>query len=388
VRWGLGEGEGVAPGTYTAVGRDWAKRVGRIFTGSLSELNPFRREEPYLSVDVGSSSAKVLEVVGGAGRLRLLNAAVLPVPPSAIQNNMVYESARVAEVVRAARESHGMRARKVITAIPGPAVIIKRVTLPAQSFRELENTILFEAGNFIPEDLENVNLDYQITDYLDDGKRMEVLLVAAKKEIVSSYSETIRAAGLTPAVIDVDYFALENMFEVNYDPAPDRAIALVNIGARYSSINILKGGRSTFTGDVPVGGRDISEAMVRDLGLTFEDAELVKAGKAMDKVDAEHSAAVVGSAVSALIEEIHHALSFFWTAATDETIDAIYLSGGVARMADLAPQLSERVGAPVEVANPFARVVVDSKLDAPGLQAQAAEFAVALGLATRRPNDK
>jgi type IV pilus assembly protein PilM len=217
---------------------------------------------------------------------------------------------------------------------------------------------------------------------------MEVLLVAAKKEIVSSYSETIRAAGLTPAVIDVDYFALENMFEVNYDPAPDRAIALVNIGARYSSINILKGGRSTFTGDVPVGGRDISEAMVRDLGLTFEDAELVKAGKAMDKVDAEHSAAVVGSAVSALIEEIHHALSFFWTAATDETIDAIYLSGGVARMADLAPQLSERVGAPVEVANPFARVVVDSKLDAPGLQAQAAEFAVALGLATRRPNDK
>lgn len=370
------------------MGGDWAKRLGRILTGSLSELNPLRREEPYLSVDIGSSSAKVLEVVGHAGQLRLLNAAVLPVPPSAIQNNMVYESAAVAEVVRAARESHGMRARRVITAIPGPAVIIKRVTLPVQSSRELENTILFEAGNFIPEDLDNVNLDYQITDYLDDGKRMEVLLVAAKKEIVSSYSETIRAAGLTPAIIDVDYFALENMFEVNYEPALDRAIALVNIGARYSSINILKGGRSTFTGDVPVGGRDITEALVRDLGLTLEDAELVKAGKATGKADAQQAATVIDSAVSALIEEIHHALSFFWTATTDETIDAIYLSGGVARMADLAPQLSERVGAPVEVANPLARVVVDPKLDAPGLRAQAAEFAVALGLATRRPNDK
>lgn len=379
---------GVAQGTYTAVGSAWAQRLRRIFTGSLSDLNPLRREEPYLSVDIGSSSAKVLEVSGRAGQLRLTNAAILPIPPSAIQNNMVYESAGVAEVLRAARESHGMRARKVITAIPGPAVIIKRVTLPAQSFRELENTILFEAGNFIPEDLENVNLDYQITDYLDDGKRMEVLLVAAKKEIVSSYSETIRAAGLTPAVIDVDYFALENMFEINYEPAPDRAIALVNVGARYSSINILKGGRSTFTGDVPVGGRDISEAMVRDLGLSLDDAESVKAGKATEKVDTEQTAAVVGSAVSALIEEIHHALSFFWTAATDETIDAIYLSGGVAQMSELAPQLSERVGAPVEVANPLARVAMDAQLDTPGLRAQAAEFAVAVGLATRRPNDK
>ena len=378
----------MALGTNTALGGDWAKRFGRIFTGSLSELNPFRREEPYLSVDIGSSSAKVIEVTGYGGKLQLMNAAVLPVPSSAIQNNMVYESTAVAEVVRAARESHGMRARKVITAIPGPAVIIKRVTLPVQSFRELENTILFEAGNFIPEDLENVNLDYQITDYLDDGKRMEVLLVAAKKEIVSSYSETIRAAGLIPAIVDVDYFALENMFEVNYDSAPGRAIALVNIGARYSSINILKGGRSTFTGDVPVGGRDISEALVRDLGLAFDDAEAVKAGKAIKKADPEQSAAVMNAAASSLIEEIHHALSFFWTAATDETIDAIYLSGGVARMPELAPQLSERVGAPVEVANPFARVAFDAKLDLPNLQAQGAEFAVALGLATRRPNDK
>lgn len=371
-----------------ASGSNWAKRVGRIFTGSLSELNPLRRDESYLSVDIGSSSVKILEVGGRSGQLRLINAMVLPTPPSAIQNNMVYETQAVADVARAARDSCGMRARKVITAIPGPAVIIKRVTLPAQSARELENTILFEAGNFIPEDLENVNLDYQVTDYLDDGKRMEVLLVAAKKEIVSSYSETIRAAGLTPAVIDVDYFALENMFEVNYEPAPDRAIALVNIGARYSSINILKGGRSTFTGDVPVGGRDISEALVRDLSVSIEEAETVKAGGAAGNVHPEQATAVIGSAAAALIEEIHHALSFFWTAATDETIDAIYLSGGVAQMPGLAQQLSERVGAAVEVANPFARIAVDARADTPELRGHAAEFAVAVGLATRRPNDK
>jgi len=365
-----------------------AQRLGRLFTASLSDLIPMRRDEPYLSVDIGSSSIKVLEMRGRPGDLRVTNAAVLPTPAAAIQNNMVYETTAVAEATRALTESHGIRARKVITAVPGPAVIIKRVTLPAQSPRELENTILFEAGNFIPEDLENVNLDYQVTDYLDDGKRMEVLLVAAKKDIVASYAETIRAAGLIPVVVDVDYFALENMFETNYEPAPDRVIALVNIGARYSSINILKAGRSTFTGDVPVGGRDISEALMRDLNVSAEDADALKTGATTASVSAEQAAAVSSSAVAALIEEIHHALSFFWTAATDETIDAVYLSGGVARMPGLAEQLSERVQAPVEIANAFSHVTLDRKIDTPQMRQQAAEFAVAMGLATRRPDDK
>ncbi len=374
-------------GSYVNVGSSWARRVGRLFTASLSELNPLRRDEPYVSIDIGSSSIKILEIRGVPGQLRLTNVAKLPTPALAIQNNMVVEAAAVSEVAKALVESHGIRAKKVITAVPGPAVIIKRVTLPAQSAQELENTILFEAGNFIPEDLENVNLDYQITDYLDDGKRMEVLLVAAKKDIVASYTETVRAAGLLPVVIDVDYFALENMFEINYEPVPDRAIALVNIGARYSSINILKNGRSTFTGDVPVGGRDIGEALMRDLGLNAEDAEALKTSGASDKVSPEQ-AAVVESAVSALIEEIHHALSFFWTAATDETIDKVYLSGGVAQMPNLSKQLSERIQAPVEIAAPFANVTLEREIDTPELRHLAPEFAVAMGLAIRRPDDK
>jgi type IV pilus assembly protein PilM len=372
----------------TTFGMNMAQRLGKLFTASLSDLNPLRGEEPYLSVDIGSSTIKAIEVRGKGGRLRVMNASTLPTPPSAVQNNMVFEIDAVAEVIRALRESCGMSARKVVTAVPGPAVIIKRVTLPAQSPKDLENTILFEAGNFIPEDLENVNLDYQVTDYLEDGKRMEVLLVAAKKEIVGSYSQAVKAAGLIPVVIDVDYFCLENMFETSYEAPSEGAIALVNIGARYSSINILKGGRSTFTGDVPVGGRDISETLIRDLGLDAEKAEAVKAGSSTDPELAEQASAVIESAAAALIEEIHHALSFFWTAATDETIDKLYLSGGVARMPGLAAQLSERVQAPVEIANPFANVDLESHVDTPALREQTPEFAVAMGLAVRRPEDK
>ncbi len=363
-------------------------RIGQMLSGSLSELNPFRGDEPFVSVDIGSSSIKIVEVRGRDSQMRVSAAASLPTPPSAIQNNIVYEQAAVAECIRALLDSKGISARKVVTAVPGPAVIIKRVTLPAQNAKELENTILFEAGNFIPEDLENVNLDYQVTDYIDDGKRMEVILVAAKKDIVASYVDVLRAANLSPVIVDVDYFAVENMFEANYDSPPGRAIALVNIGARYSSINILKNGRSTFTGDVPVGGRDITEGIMRDLGVGQEEADAIKAGRPAQTVPADQLTGVIEGAAASLIDEIHHALSFFWTAATDETIDHVYLSGGVAKMPGLAEQLGERVGAPATIADPFSHVSLDRDADTPELREHASEFAVALGLATRRPDDK
>jgi type IV pilus assembly protein PilM len=370
-----------------AVAGEWQDRLKRLLTVSLSELNPLRREENYLSVDIGSSSIKVIEVRTGSDRLEVLNWGVLPTPSGAIQSNMVNETERVAEALRGLLTSRGIHARKAITAVPGPAVMIKRVTLPSQSAAEIENTIMLEAGNFIPEELENVNLDYQLIEQREESKQVEVLLAAAKKDIVSSYAETLRIAGLSPLVVDVDYFALDNMYELNYDPVIDQVVALVNIGARYSSINILKSGRSTFTGDVPVGGRDITEALTRDLGVSAEEAEQLKFGEA-GKVDPEQLSMALGPAVDSLIEEIHYALSFFWTAATDERIDVLYVSGGAARTPELAQRLAERTEAPVEIADPLLRVGMVSGVDAAGLRLRRSEFAVAMGLAMRRPGDK
>jgi type IV pilus assembly protein PilM len=367
---------------------DWQDRVKRVFTVSLTDLNPFRRQESYVAIDIGSSSIKMLEVRTQSDHLELLNWGTIPTPPSAIQSNMVSEPDRVAEAVKALLEAKGVRARKAITAVPGPAVMIKRVTLPAQTPQDTEHTIMFEAGNFIPEELDNVNLDYQVIDTRPEAKEMEVLLAAAKKDIVSSYGETLRGAGLLPVVVDVDYFALDNLYELNYEPVANQVVALVNIGARYSSINILKGGRSTFTGDVPVGGRDITEALTRDLGVPAEEAERLKTGKGNGSVDSDQFNMALGPAVDALIEEIHYALSFFWTAATDERIDVLYLSGGAAQTPELAQRLGERIEAPVEVIDPFSHIVISPDVDAAALQRRASEFAVALGLSVRRPGDK
>jgi len=367
---------------------EWQEKLKRLFTVSLSEFSPFKKDESFVCLDIGSSAIKVVDVPWAGGSVQVTNWGMMPAPESAIQSNMVAEPARVGDTIRGLLEAKGVTSTRAITAVPGPAVMIKRVTLPIQGAQELENTILFEAGNFIPEDLENVNLDYQVVERREENNQMDVLLVAAKKDIVGTYGQALRAAGLSPAVVDVDYFALDNMYEFNYDAVADQVVALVNIGSRFSSINILRGGHSTFTGDVPVGGRDITDALTRDLGITVEEAEKVKAGGDIGNIDPEQLSMALGPATDALIEEIHYALSFFWTAATDERIDALYLSGGSASIPDLCERLAERAEATVSIADPFVRVNFGSGVDEVGLRARSPEFAVAMGLAVRRPGDK
>ena len=221
--------------------------VQRILAAKLS--NPFRRAAGFLVLDIGSSSVKLAEVHHGPSGPRLTTLDMAPLPPTVVQSNVVQDEGPVVDAVRAVMARRGVQARQVITAVPGPAVMVKKVLLPAQTGVAVESAVLAEAGHLIPDSLDNVNLDYQVIDWIEAGSKMEVLVVAVKKDIINSYTNAIRAADLEPVVVDVDYFALENMFELNYDPPGGHPLALVNIGARYSSINILKNGRSTFTGD-------------------------------------------------------------------------------------------------------------------------------------------
>jgi type IV pilus assembly protein PilM len=347
----------------------------------------FRREGRYVSLDIGSSSLKLLEVEGTSTELTIRSVGYAPLPPSAIQNNMIVEPDGVAGVIRGLLRKAGISSSEAVTAVPGPAVIIKKLQLPTQSPNELENSVLFEAGNFIPESLENVNLDYMVTDVLEKERQFEVLLVAVKRDIINSYTNTLQLAGLEPAVVDVDYFALENMYELNYPPSENQVVALVNIGARYSCMNILRGGRSTFTGDVPVGGKEFNDALVRNLGVTAAEAESIKLGShpahPVDQVEP-----VLQPVKEFLAEEIHRALSFFWTAATDEQIGSILLSGGTSRVPGLVNLLSERLEVPVHIVNPLTNVTFGHGVDRAALERDAPSFAIAIGLGVRRPGDK
>jgi len=360
--------------------------VDRLLAAKIS--NPFRRQTDFLVLDIGSSSVKLAEVHHGAGAPRVRALGIGPLPPTVIQSNVIQEPEPVVEAIRKLTAANRTRATQVITAVPGPAVIVKKVVLDAQAATAVEGAVLAEAGHLIPDSLENVNLDYQVVDWLEDGQKMEVLVVAVKKEIINSYTDTIRVAGLEPVLVDVDYFALENMFESNYDTSDEHPVALVNVGARYSSINIIKGGRSTFTGDVPVGGVEYTDALARQLSVSPEQANTLARGRQVAGLDATVVGPILGSVTEFLVEEIQRALSFFWTAATDEPLGGVVLSGGPARVPSMATQLTQRLGCGVQVADPFRRLHVDRAADRALIEESGPSLAVVAGLVTRQPGDK
>jgi type IV pilus assembly protein PilM len=347
------------------------------------------QKDGFVAFDIGSSSIKMVEAALEKNGWRLLKAGSLGLPAGAVQNNMIVDSAAVVDAVKKLIQENGVSATKVIAAVPGRSVIMKKLELPAQKEDELDANVEFEANKIIPENLENVNLDYQVVNYLEGGSKIEVLLVAVRKEIVESYTEVIRQAGLDPAVMDVDYFAMESMYESNYEPqAPGEVIGLIHIGARYTSINVLSSGVSTFTGDLPVGGEEFTDSLRRTLQLPGEAAETLKITGMLDGQEYTDLEELLRPTSESLAEDIRRTLSLYGAVASEEGIRNIFLSGGGARLRGLSDVLEEKLGVPVKLADPFRGFKVDKNVNVEYLQESASQFGVGVGLAIRRPGDK
>jgi len=356
---------------------------------NLGFLSSIGHKDGYVAFDIGSSSVKMVEAAVDKSGYRLLHAGVLPLPPGAVHNNMVVEGRLVAETIRKLVQQHGVRSNKVISAVPGRAVIIKKIQMPRQDEDELEANVEFEANKLIPENLENVNLDYQVLGYLEGGNKMEVLLVAVKKEIVNSFADVIEAAGLTPAIIDVDYFAMESMYETNYEPqAAGAVIGLIHIGAHYTSINVLSNGISTFTEDLPVGGQEFTDTLRRAMQISDQDAESFKVAGLMNGDKGSDLEAMLRPAAQSLAEDIQRTISLYGAIASEEGIRNIYLTGGGAKVLGLTSVMAERLGVPVQLAEPIRNFRVSKNLNKAALEEVAPLLGVAVGLAIRRPGDK
>ena len=354
----------------------------------LAALNPFRGEEAYFALDIGSSSIKMAEGAVEKSGYRLLNVGILPLPPTAIQNNMVADKDVVVKAIKSLVQNNGVKATRVISAVPGRVAIIKKIQLPAQGEEELEANVEYEASQVIPESLENVNLDYQVLDYLENGNKMDVLLVAVKNEILNSYTQVIREAGLSPAIMDVDYFAMENMYEVNYGLQADGVIGLIQIGARYTSINVLRHGISTFTGDLPVGGEAFTESLVQALQVSYDQAETYKVTGLLEGKKGADLESLLKPTADYLAGEIGRTLNLYRAMADEEGIHKIYLSGGSAKVPGLRRILGERLGVAIELSEPFRGFTVSRNIDKDYLAQSALALAVAAGLSIRRPGDK
>jgi type IV pilus assembly protein PilM len=257
--------------------------------------------------------------------------------------------------------------------------------------KELADSIQWEAEQYIPFDIQDVNLDYQV---LDPGTgaqskgTMDVLLVAAKKDKIADYTGVIAQAGKVPVLVDVDAFALQNAYEVNYG-ASAGIVVLLNAGASAININIVNGEQSLFTRDISMGGNAYTEAIQRELNLTFEAAEEAKKGRAVDGIAFDDVRPILHAVTENVLLEIQKTFDFFKATATWDRIDRILMSGGAASVDGFATALEERFGAPVEAFDPFRKVAFDAtRLGIMDAAAVAPSAAVALGLALRRAGDR
>lgn len=344
------------------------------------------KKKSVAGLDVGSSSIKMVELEGKANNLNLVGFGFENLPGDTIVDGQIMELNVVSDVIQNICNNHQMNADKVVTGVSGHSVIIKNIVLPPMSKEELEESIDWHAEEHIPFDLSEVSLDYQITEESPDA--MHVLIAACKRERIDNIKQAIQLSGRQAIVIDVDTFALQNCYEVNYQPADTQVVALLNIGASTMNVNIVKGTRSLFTRDITVGGSQFTDVLQRNLGLSYQQAEAIKRGVTNAAVGIEEKSIepLMNNVTELVANEIQKTFDFYKGTSDGSfpPVQKILISGGGSKLSGLAEDLSHRLELPVEILNPFRNINVDSNKFDPGyLNEIMPEMAVAVGLAIR-----
>ena len=350
----------------------------------------FARSKSLVGLDIGSSAVKAIELKPAGKGYKVAAFASEPIPPDSIVDGAIIDGTAVVDAIRRVFESRSIKTKEVAASLSGNAVIVKKIALPTMTEAELAESIYWEAEQYIPFDIQDVNLDYQILERGDVGGKssMEVLLVAAKKEKIADYTGVIGQAGRVAVVIDVDAFALQNAYEVNYGAAPGDVVVLLNAGASATNINILEGNKSVFTRDISSGGNAYTEALQKELNLPFAQADALKRGQAVNGVAFDDARPVLRAVTENLMLEVQKTFDFYKASAAADRITRIVVSGGASRAEGFTEMLGERLQAPVEAFDPFRKVGFDAAKFGVDPTEVAPTAAVAVGLALRRAGDR
>ena len=351
----------------------------------------FGKKKSVAGLDVGSSSVKVVELDGKTNNLNLVNLGFENLPDDSVIDGQIMELNAVSEVIQNVCSDHKIKSNQVVTGVSGHSVIIKNIVLPPMSQEELEESIDWHAEEHIPYDLSDVSLDYHVTS--EEEEATNVMIAACKKERLENIKQAIQLAGKSPIVIDVDTFALQNCYELNYQPDESQVVTLLNIGASTMNVNIVQGTRSLFTRDITVGGSQFTDILQKSLGYSFDQAEAVKRGvaDAIEDVDEKAIEPLMNNVTEMVTMEIQKTFDFYRATAEDDelSVDKILISGGGSKLVGLSEDLAARLEVPVEVLDPFRQVKVDTrKFDPDYLSEIMPEMAVAVGLAIRGVESK
>lgn len=337
-----------------------------------------------IGLDIGSGYLKIVQLKDTKGGYELELFDMLPLPPELIVDGSIIDSLRVVDSLKELARKAKVKSKDVVISMAGhSSVIIKRVALPDMSEEELYESIKFEAEQYIPFDIEDVNLDFQILGPKEEPGQMDVILVAVKRDIINEYLSVIKESGFNCQIVDVNSFALENIYEVNYEIESGKNIALVNIGASTINMNILKGGMSAFTRDSAVGSNLHTEVLQREFNLTYDVAERLKRGETVENISPQDAFSVMELASEEIIGEVNRSLEYF-----HEDINEVVLSGGCALVKDFPKLLAEKIGVETKIVQPFKNIKIPKKFDMTYLEEVAPILSIATGLALRRPADR
>lgn len=345
-----------------------------------------KKKPPLLGVDISASSVKVLELSQTGSHYRVERYAVEPMPQNAMVEHSITEVEQVAQAISRAVKRSGSRLKHAALAVAGSHVIGKVVSMPAGlSDRDLQLQIEMEADRHIPYPLDEVNMDFQVLGPASEGaEQTNVLLAACRKEIVDDYAAVADSAGLTPLVIDIETYAMENAYELiarnMAGGGMERTVAILDIGATTTTLNVMHNSRSVYTRDHTFGGRQLTEEIQRRYGLSYEEAGLAKKqGGLPDNYQTD----VLRPFMEALCQEAMRALQFFYSSSPFNSVDQVLLAGGCAQIPGIDELVAARVGVSAAIANPFSSMSLASRIKPQMLAADAPSLMISCGLALR-----
>lgn len=353
----------------------------------------FSGKKKLVGLDIGSSSIKLAEVTSSSKGHYLERFCEVPLPKGVIIDGILADatalSLKIKEIFKIAKCGR----KGIVTSLAGNSVIIKKVTLEQMDETQLRDLIRDEAGKYLPFDnMDDVNYDFQILGENNyNPNQMDIVIVAAKKEIVSSYMEAVTAAGQSVEIIDVAPFVLETLYGANYEFDNEEIVVLINIGASTTGLNVVKGGVSVFTRDFTLAGNSITESLQEKYKVTFEEAEKIKLeglpeGSEGDNLDLQNH---ILQLAQPICMEIERSIDYFRSTFGGEDIKKILLAGGSARIYNLAKHLSEMLNVKTDIMDPFLKINYNKrKIDVKNIENIKPVAATAIGLGLRKIGDK
>ncbi|MSP25486.1 MAG: type IV pilus assembly protein PilM [Myxococcales bacterium] len=345
-----------------------------------------------VGVDIGATSIKVCQLKEARQGFSLMRFGYCPLEPQTIVDRHVMNAQAVVEALQRVFRESRISQRDIALSVSGQSVISRKITVPIMTIAELDEQIQWEAENHIPFDIKDVNVDYEILRRRPEAGQMDLLLVAAKRDEINDFVQIARQAKLRPLVVDIDAFTIQNVFEYTRGLPPDQTFAIVNVGATQASINIVSRGSSAFTRDLASGGTHLTEQIVRQVGIPYEQAEEMKCAASQPMAASSLPSKVfqvIDSVCDAIASELQRSLDFFLATSGEERITKIYLTGGTANLPQLGSAVERRSRVAVEVMQPLERIPIESKdINQEVVRQRASQLSVALGLAMRKNKEK